>query len=128
MKHILLIILLLSFCIGANAKTINSTKKGGEWNNPKTWVKGKVPTAVDNAIIKGEVVIKTADTVNKITIQKNAKLVVENTIDSKFVVLTIVKLSGTLQINDKGDLIILENIKKTKTGVIDNRSVIEVGK
>ncbi len=128
MKHILFIILLLSFCIYANAKTISSTKKRGEWNNPKTWVKGKVPTANDNAIIKGEVVIKMADTVNQITIQKNAKLVVDNTVDSKFVVMAIVNISGKLQIINQGFLQILEDIEKTKTGEIDNRSVIEVGK
>ncbi|MBI5325106.1 MAG: hypothetical protein HZB41_07540 [Ignavibacteriae bacterium] len=128
MKHILFIILLLSFCIGANAKTISSTKKGGEWNNPKTWVKGKVPTANDNAIIKGEVVIKTADTVNKITIQKNAKLVVDNTEQTSFVVLTIVKISGKLLVINHGVLEVIENIEKTKTGEINNSSVIEVGK
>lgn len=128
MKHILLIILLLSFCIFANAKTISSTKKGGDWNNPRTWVKGKVPAENDNAIIKGEVVIKTADTVNKITIQRNAKLVVDNTEQTSFLVKTIVKLSGKLEIKDQGHLRVWENIEKTKTGVIDNRAVIEVGK
>ncbi|OGU16974.1 MAG: hypothetical protein A2X61_10580 [Ignavibacteria bacterium GWB2_35_12] len=127
MKLILLFIFLLTFSIFANAKTISSTKTGGEWNNPKTWVKGKVPTENDNAIIKGEVVIKTADTVHKITIQKNAKLVVDNTEQTSFLVKTIVYISGKLEIKGIGHLRIWENIKKTKTGVIDNRAVIEVG-
>ncbi|TAL69235.1 MAG: hypothetical protein EPN82_08015 [Bacteroidetes bacterium] len=128
MKLILIFLFLLSFSIFANAKTISSTKVGGEWNNPKTWVKGIVPTENDNAIIKGKVVIKQADTVHKITIQKKAKLVVDNTEKTSFLVETIVKISGKLQIIDVGHLRIWEDIKKTKTGEIDNRAVIEVGK
>lgn len=114
MKLILFFVLLLSFSVFANAKTISSTKAGGEWNNPKTWVKGKVPTENDNAVIKGEVVIKTADTVNMITIQKKAKLVVDNTEQTSFLVKTYVNLSGKLEIKGIGHLRVWEDIKKNK--------------
>jgi hypothetical protein len=54
--HLLSILLLISTV--SFAQTITSTTAGGSWNSGSTWVGGFVPTAVNDVVIDGKVIVE----------------------------------------------------------------------
>jgi hypothetical protein len=51
----LTLIFLLVFLTTVSTKEIRSTKEGGNWCEPTTWVSGEIPGENDNVIIDGKV-------------------------------------------------------------------------
>jgi hypothetical protein len=57
-----------------NAITVTSTASGGSWSNTTTWVGNVVPTAADDVVINGSVVIGSTTTVNNLTVNSGGGL------------------------------------------------------
>jgi hypothetical protein len=122
MKKILLLAIatfLLSSLIFA--KEIKSTKKGGYWNNSKTWVGGRIPKFSDCVKIRGNVIA--GNTVcKKLIIDENGCLIIDN---GTTIVRSTLENKGFLHVNENDTLKISEFVTNHKE--ITNHGVIEIG-
>jgi len=104
---ILTIAFLLMLFNSLNTKEIRSTKEGGNWCSPNTWVSKEIPGTEDNVIIDGEVLVNCpafADTL-------------------------LVGIDGYLRISEKDSLnchMIILDEKDGKKGQIKNLNIINV--
>ncbi len=75
--HYIFILLLAVSAITAKT-TIYSTEQGGNWDEPNTWVGGKVPTVNDEVVIKGNITLLKENPCKKITISKDGVLIIND--------------------------------------------------
>lgn len=90
-----------------STKEIRSTKEGGNWCVPSTWVSGEIPGDNDNVVIDGKVLVNCPAFGDTLKINPDGLLIVNST--------------DSLQCH----LIILDE-KEGKKGVIQNNGMIIV--
>ncbi len=76
----------------ANDLAIKSSSKGGKWNEPETWIGGKVPLATDDVIIDGDVML-TVDAVCNNLIVNQGKMLTKSKLNSPNIVNLSVKFT-----------------------------------
>lgn len=79
-KYIVAILTALSFLL--LFADISSTADGGNWNAPGTWIGAVVPTANDNVIINGTVLVNTTASCLDLTI--NSTGILQNSSSSSY--------------------------------------------
>jgi hypothetical protein len=89
-------------------KIINSTKAGGEWRLPSTWIGGSVPTGIDNVIIIGDVILDNSNyykTCSNLFIYEHGSLIISScvvlSVDGDFTNRGYVALEDGDNIDDK---------------------------
>lgn len=129
MKNFLLMILIfVIYSLTCYSQEYISTTKGGDWNNSKTWLNGKIPDADSDVFISGNVVINQPIQCKNLNILKDGIIEFKETQDS-----LSAKISKILTIDD-GKIIISEKwnihvneIKRLNEGKIENFGTISVG-
>lgn len=103
------------FLTSLSTKEIRSTKEGGNWCEPKTWVTGEIPGENDKVIIDGEVLVNCPAFANEVFINVDGFMKISEK-DSLICNLIILdeKDGKKGQIQNKGIIIVEE--KKNKTG------------
>jgi hypothetical protein len=129
MKRLFLLLILGTyFLVSCNSPEIASSAKGGDWNDSKTWLNGKVPSTDSDVIISGNVFVNGAIECNNLKILKEGTLEFSQTQDS-----LKAKVSGNIVIND-GKMIIGEkwnvftnDINLSDSAKIKNYGILTVG-
>lgn len=123
-----LILLILAFVsVSLTYGQITSTTTGGNWNNPSTWVGGKVPNAQTDVLIKGTVVHSgKEDACRNLTIDKGAVLTTLSSYMNRYVVNVHGDLvnNGIIRDNKAGDWLFLNVYKNiVNNGIWKNYGV-----
>jgi hypothetical protein len=128
MKRLLLILIIGMYSLACYSQEIISTKNGGDWNNPKTWLNGKIPDINSNVVISGKVIVKNPIECKNLRISKKGNLDFSQTQDSLTAkVSEILKIvHGKIIIGEKWKIFAKEIIK-TNPAKIENYGIIEVG-
>lgn len=67
------------FLTSLSTKEIRSTKEGGSWCSPNTWVSKEIPAENDNVIIDGEVLVNCPAFADSLFLNPTANLVINST-------------------------------------------------
>ena len=126
MKIIISFVFYLIFITSSYSSDISSTKIGGLWSNPKSWVGGIVPTAVDNVTIDGKIIVDEVFVCAEITILAKSFLVID-TKNEKESICQKLLLNGGLIIESKSIIRVKTYIEKDDNAIISNKGVIYVG-
>ena len=74
MKYLIIAILILIPVYYSVCADIESTREGGNWNDPATWTANKIPDKNDNVFIKGSVKINTPIECGNLKIDRSGNL------------------------------------------------------
>ena len=125
MKKLLGLALAFMLTVSAYSAEITSTKDGGNWSNPATWVGGKVPTKDDDVIISTKIVADRSFECKTITINENADLVLNTKQDDGKCVVQKLTNNGTMILTKHSTLYVPDI---SNNNIIENAGVIETGK
>lgn len=75
---IILVALVFLFINSVMTKEIRSTKVGGNWCEPSTWVSGEIPAENDNVIIDGEVLVNCPAFADSLLLNPTANLIISS--------------------------------------------------
>lgn len=125
MKKLLGLALAFMLTVSAYSAEITSTKDGGIWADPASWVGGKVPSKGDDVTITSRILADKLFECKSLIINDNSELIVDT--KSEEIKCTVQELTnnGTLTIT-KQSYLYVPDIHNNKT--IENEGVIETGK
>lgn len=103
---------------------ITSTTLGGNWSEPTTWVGGVVPTASDNVMIGGNVVVDYNSECHDLTIQAGNSLQSGTGFYQNLTVNGVLNNGGTIQNNGDTDLNLILKGHLNNSGVIENDEIM----
>ncbi len=103
---------------------ITSTTSGGNWSETNTWIGGVVPTASDNVIINGEVVLDQNSECNDLFINAGKILRSSTGFYQNLTVNGNLSNSGTIQNNDDTDLNLILKGNLNNNGTIQNDDIM----
>jgi len=128
MKKLLMILIIGMYSLACHSQEIVSTGIGGDWNNPKTWLNGKIPVANSDVVISGNVIVKETISCKNLKILRDGILEFAQIKDS-----SDAKISETIN-NDDGIIVIQDKwsvfaskIIRTELAIINNYGIITVG-
>jgi hypothetical protein len=128
MKMLLMILIIILYSLSCYSQEIVSTATGGDWNNPETWLNGKIPDVNSDVAINGNVIVKSSVSCKSLKIMKEATLEFGQIEDSSSAKVTeiINIIDGTILIHDKWNIFTNKMIK-TDEAIINNFGIIKVG-
>lgn len=109
---------------GGSTEGITSTTSGGNWSESTTWIGGVVPTASDNVIINGEVVLDQNSECNDLFINAGKILRSSTGFYQNLTVNGNLSNSGTIQNNDDTDLNLILKGNLNNNGTIQNDDIM----
>ena len=125
MKKLLGLALAFMLTVSAYSDEITSTKDGGIWADPASWVGGKVPSKGDDVIITSKVIADRIFEIKTVTINENADLVLDTKQDEGKCLVQRLTNYGTLKVSKHSTLYVPDI---NNTNIIENEGVIETGK
>ncbi len=123
MKKLLGLALAFMLTVSAYSAEISSTKDGGIWADPASWVGGKVPSKDDDVIITSKISAEELFECKSIIINENSDLIIDTKSEDIRCSVQEFTNNGILIVADKS-MIAIQHIHNNKT--IENRGVIEV--
>jgi hypothetical protein len=128
MKKLFMILVIALFPFACFSQEIESTVTGGDWNNPETWINGKIPDVNSDVVINGNVIVKESNSCKNIKIMKEATLEFGPIKDSSRATISEILdiIDGTIIIQDKW-YVFTNKIFKTEEAIINNLGIIKVG-
>ena len=125
MKKLLGLALAFMLTVSAYSAEITSTKDGGIWSNPASWVGGKVPSKGDDVTISSKIIADELFECQSIIINDNSELIVDTKSEEIKCKVQELTNNGTLTIA-KQSYLYVPDIHNNKA--IENQGVIETGK
>lgn len=125
MRKLLGLAIAFMLTVSAYSAEIASTKDGGIWADPASWVGGKVPSKGDDVTITSKIIVDKLFECKSVIINDKSELIIDT--KSEEIKCTIQKLTnnGTLTIT-KQSYLYVPDIHNNKA--IENEGVIETGK
>lgn len=125
MRKLLGLAVAFMLTVSAYSAEITSTKDGGNWADPASWVGGKVPTKDDDVIITSKVIADRIFESNTVNINEHADLLIDTKQDDGKCIVQKLTNNGTLKVS-KSSILYVPDIINNK--IIENEGVIETGK
>lgn len=125
MRKLLGLAIAFMLTVSAYSAEITSTKDGGIWADPASWVGGKVPTKGDDVIITSKIKADKLFECKTIIISDNSELIVDTKSEEIKCMVQELTNNGTLTITQKSYLFV-PDIMNNK--MIENEGIIETGK
>ncbi len=128
MKSVFFIMIFFMVNLICSAQEIISTTEGGDWNNPKTWVKGIIPEANSDVVICGNVTVTNPIVCNNIKVIKDGKLEFAETMNN-----LVAKVSGKINLEDctfiirENWSIFVKELNRIGDTKIENFGIITIG-